>query len=98
MPVDDGKQYLHEETKPFEPYLSRSLKRQQTFFPAILHFALSFLALLAGRALWELHASGRPIAGLIAWAAFFGAAIAAGPAFRSKLKKRPTDKDPSGLG
>ena len=92
MPSDDGERYIHDETKPFEPFLSRSLKRQQKILPVIWHFTISFLMLLAGRAVWELHTAGRPIAWLIAWAAFFAAAIAASPAFRSKLKKPSSDK------
>ncbi len=95
MPLDDGKQYRHDETKPFEPYLSRSLKRQNRIVPVLWHFTILFLALLAGRAVWELHAAGHPVAGLIFWTAFLAAAIAAGPAIRSTLKERPTDKGTS---
>ena len=95
MPVEDGKQYLHEETKPFEPYLSRSLKREPPILSLLWHFTLLFLLLLSGRAIWELHAAGRPVAGLILWSAFLAAALAVGPAIRSKFKERPPDKDAS---
>ena len=47
MAVDDRNRYIHAEQKPFEPYLSRSLKRQQKILPIAWHFTLLFLALLS---------------------------------------------------
>jgi hypothetical protein len=93
MAVDDRNRYIHAEQKPFEPYLSRSLKRQQKILPIAWHFTLLFLALLSGRAVWDLHAVGRPVAGLIFGSAGLAAALAAGPAIRSKIRERRPDKD-----
>jgi hypothetical protein len=95
MEADDGERYVHAETKPFEPYLSRSIKRKQTTLFRLLHFTLLFLAILSGRAIWDLHAAGRPVAGLIFGSAGLAAALAIGPAIRSKFKERPPDKDAS---
>ncbi len=75
MHAGDDKQYLHPEIKPFEPLLSRSLRRQKKTFDVVLRFSLFFFALLGGRAVWELHAAGRPVAWLIAWAAFIATLI-----------------------
>ena len=74
----DDKQYLHPDVKPFEPHLSKSLKRQERIVPPVLTFLWAFLFLVAGRGLWELHKAEQPILWLVAWAAFLAGAITFG--------------------
>ncbi len=91
MQVDDDKQYLHPEIKPFEPLLSRSLRRQKKTFDVIVRFSLSFFVLLGGRAVWELHAAGHPIGWLVAWAAFLATFVTIGLG----TGLRPTQQQPN---
>ena len=91
MQSNENRQYRHPETKPFEPWLSRSLKQQGRIFPALVTFLLVFLAFLGMRAVWELHAAGQPITWLIIWAAFVAACVVFGAQARAALKKRSGD-------
>jgi hypothetical protein len=93
MQADDDKQYLHPEIKPFEPLLSRSLKRQKKTFDIILRFSFSFFVLLGGRAVWELHAAGHPISWLVAWAAFFATLVTIGLSTGLRPKQRQPNEN-----
>ena len=87
MPTDNSEiQFSHQDMKPFEPWLSRSTRRQQAIFEAVSFFFVVFFATLSIRAVWELHSAGYSVLGMILSAGIVATGLTIVPLVRARAR------------